>query len=442
MQSIALPISLHKNQELINQSQAKYIVVKSGKRFGKTDFALYKLIKWAWARPRGTFWYLTYTARHAEEIGWKRILELIPVPLIKSTDKTRLLITLVNNSTIKLIGSENPDYLRGVKIHGIVWEEAAFVKDGLEIWSRIIFGQLQGIGEEEAGPALFISSPNRHGMNWFSNFYTEALRKKQLGDTNWDAYYFTIYDNPLYKEEVIQTIKDGCTEDEWEVEYMANESAHAGQIISEFDYSIHTGLFENPKDSFLIRGVDWGISHPTACVWLYYEPKSQMVYMTNEYKKSGKTIEESCSIIKQITGDRKVEWSIIDPSMAKRDKYTYGKREMDEFMKYGVPCLPGDNRDRGYDVMKMFFKNNLILIHPKCQQLINEIKTIQWGDEVGEDLLDCLRYSLLKIHDIYFGGNLHSEVIDKKMEQKDFYNFNNFLFEDKKEKNFEWAYVD
>lgn len=420
--NVAIPLTLHKNQELIHQSLARYVVVKSGKRFGKTELALYKLIKGAWARPGGTFWYMTDTATHAKEISWKRLLQLLPKVLVKRVDNQTLSITLVNDSTIKLIGSENSDALRGVKLHGIVWEEAAYVRDGMEIWSRIIFGQLQGVGDEAPGWAFFISSPNRTGANWFSNFYTEALRKKVLGDTDWDAFKFTIYDNPLYKKEVIEAIKEGCTEDEWEVEYLANESAHAGQIVSEFDYSLHVGEFEIPKDCFLTRAVDWGIAHPTACLWMYVDVRGNMVYLSDEYKKSGKTIEESCSIIKQISGKRAVEWSVIDPSMAKRDKYVVGKREMDEFARHGVPCVPGDNRDYGYDTMKMFFKKNRIKIKPTCPQIINEIKNVQWGDKVGEDLLDCLRYGLQRINDIYFHGNIRS--VEESMEKLPANNFN------------------
>lgn len=440
--NVALNLTLHKNQEVIHRSPAKYIVVKSGKRFGKTELALFKLIKWAGARPGGTFWYLTDTARHAEEIGWKRLLQLLPTNLIKNINNNKLLITTVIGSTIKMMSADNPDYLRGTKIHGIVWEEAAYIKNGKEIWDGIIYGQLAGVGEEEGGPSFFISSPNRDGTNWYSNFYQEAVRKKQLGDKDWDAFHFTAWDNPLYKREVIQAWKDNCTEDTWEVEYMANESAHAGQIISEFNYSLHVKQFENPVDAFFCRGIDWGIAHPTGCLWLYVDLKKNMISISDEYKKSGKTIEESCGIVKLITGGRKVDWTVIDPSMAKRDKYVVGKREMDEFMRYGVPCIPGDNRDRGYDVMKMFFKKNMIQIHPKCKDLIFEVKTVQWGDETGEDLMDCLRYALLRIHDVYFGGNLGFGNEEKEFERNPGrYNFNDpLLFPKRGRKNdFGWA---
>lgn len=440
---VKLPIVLHKNQQLIHNSTAKYIVVKSGKRFGKTELALYKLIKWAGERPGGTFWYLTDTARHAEEIGWRRLLSLFPKEHIKSVNNNKLQIEMVNGSIIKMMSADNPDYLRGVKLHGVVWEEAAYIKGGKEIWDGIIYGQLGAVGEEEGGKAFFISSPNRTGANWFSNFYQEALRKQQIGDKEWAAFHFTAWDNPLYKREVIQSWKDNATEDTWEVEYMANESAHAGQIISEFNYSLHVKPFENPKEAFLGRALDWGISHPTGCLWLYTDLRSRVVSVSDEYKKSGKGIDESCGIIKLITGQRTVDWSVLDPSMFKRDKFNVARKESDEFMKYGIPCIPADNKDVGYDVMKMFFKKNMIQIHPKCKDLIYEVKNVQWGDEVGEDLLDCLRYGLKRIHDIYFGGNLiPKEEIARPLNPNQF-NLNDNLFGNKPMKNnLSWAYCE
>lgn len=439
---VKLPLILHRNQELIHNSPAKYIVVKSGKRFGKTELALYKLIKWAAGKPGGTFWYLTDTARHAEEIGWRRLISLLPKNIIKSVNNNKLQVELVNQAIIKMMSADNPDYLRGVKLHGIVWEEAAYIKNGKEIWDGIIFGQLGAVGEEEGGPAFFISSPNKTGANWYSNFYQEALRKKSLGDSKWDAFHFTVWDNPLYKKEVIQEWKNEATEDTWEVEYMANESAHSGQVVSEFNYSLHVKDFEAPKDAFLVRGLDWGIAHPTGCVWIYVDLQKRLVSVSDEYRKSGKGIDENCQVIKQITGQRKVDWSVIDPSMFKRDKFNPNRTEADEFMRHGVYCLPGDNRDRGYDVMKMFFKKNMIQIHPKCRDLINEVKNVQWGDEVGEDLLDCLRYALLRIHDSMFGGNLGmSREEEEQTVPNQFSFFNQKIFMPKKEaRDMSWAH--
>lgn len=409
---VKLNLILHQNQEVIHHSPAKFIVVKSGKRFGKTELALYKLIKWAMEKPGGTFWYLTDTARHAEEIGWKRLNSLMPDNLKRSVNNNKLLIETVVGSSIKMMSADNPDYLRGVKLDGIVWEEAAYIKNGNDIWEGIINGQLSGLRGQEGGKALFISSPNKSGANWYSNFYLEALRKKMSGNTEWDAFHFTAWDNPLYDKATIQGWQDNCTEDTWQVEYMANESAHAGTIYSEFKYEQHVMECQVKEDAFLIRGHDWGIDHPTSCVWVYADMLDKKIYIEDEYMQSGYSIEESCDVIKKKTRVS-THADICDPSLAKRES---NKRTLkDEYARNGIACMSGDNGRRGYDITKMFFKKDMIRINPKCKGLIQQLKNLQWTDKVDDDLTDPLRYVCVYIHDILFNWKDSAEEQKKEV---------------------------
>ena len=401
MLEINLPVELHINQEAIHASKAKNIVCKIGKRFGKSYLAAYKMAKWAGARANGMFWYLTDTYAHCKSIAWGTFMEILPRSVIKRKLENELEITLINDSKVRLIGTENQESTRGPKLHGAVFDEASYIDP--YIWNNIIRGQLLGVKGEPAGPAFFISSPNKIGRNWYSNFYEEALRRKQLNDPDWDAFHYTIYDNPLLSQEDIEKIKEDSTEDEWNTEYMANESAHAGVIYSEFDFSrdVHErGLL---SISAFVRGVDWGIAHPTVCLFAQVDIGSKKIYIEDEYVKSGFTIEESCMVIKKMTGNRPVDWTVCDPSLNKRNSQTK-RTDKQEFDRNGVWCISGDNSDVGYNITKMFFKKGMIAIHPKCRNLIKELKTVQCGDEEGEDCVDTLRYLCKRLHDTVFQG--------------------------------------
>ena len=61
---------------------------------------------------------------------------------------------------------------------------------------------------------------------------------------------------------------------------------------------------------------------------------------------------------------------------------------MDEFARNGVVCIPADNKDRGIDCLKMMLKKDMIHIHPKCKNLILQLKNIQRGDDEGDDCTD------------------------------------------------------
>jgi hypothetical protein len=133
---------------------------------------------------------------------------------------------------------------------------------------------------------------------------------------------------------------------------------------------------------------------------------AKTIYVYDEYLKSGALINESCEYIRRITGNAPIEWTVCDPSLNKRNSQT-PFTDMMEFARNGISCIPADNRDRGYDVTKMFLKKNHLIISPKCKNLIYQLRNVQRDQEEGEDLLDCLRYGVLRIHDHIQGMNIY-----------------------------------
>jgi hypothetical protein len=416
MLNVALPIDLHKNQQIIHDSAALNIVVMSGKRFGKTDFALYKLIKEAFKRPGGKYWYIAPTYGMAEGIAWSRLRELLPKHLIKRCVENKLMFELVTGSVIQLKGADNVDSLRGKQLHGVIFDEAAYMNP--YIWNNIIRGQLLGVGGEDPGFAIFISSPvnpletiGKKISDWYEKFYQEAMRKKLSGDTEWDAFHFTIYDNPLLSEKAINDIKADSTEDNFNVEYLAKPSAHSSQVFSEFEYSKHVKDEGVKALSLFIRGVDWGIDHPTVCLFGQVDVQAHRVHIEDEYVQAGYTIDESVEVIKRKTGSRVVDWTVCDPSLNKRNSQT-GRTDKQEFDRLGVFCVPGDNNHRGYNIVKMFLKRGMLTVSPKCKNLIKQFRDLQWTDKTGDDCTDTVRYMAVRLHDLVWNG-----IFDREKEK-------------------------
>lgn len=406
--NIELPFSLHEKQREIFDSPAGNVVVKAGKRFGKSKIAVFKMVTEAGKRPGGMFWFISPTYRQSKNIAWREFKSLIPAKYIKRMVENELTIELVNNAVIQLIGADNEDSLRGPKIHGVVFDEAAYINK--YVWNNIIRGQLLGSNGEKSGFAWFISSPNFKGTNWYSDFYLEAKRKQALGDENWAAFHYTIYDNSTLTKEQIDQIKDDSTSDEWDVEYLANESAHAGQIYSEFNYAKHVREEGLKSVGLFVRALDWGIAHPTVCLFAQVDVQGQRIHIEDEYVQSGYTIEESCEVIKRKTMDRTVDWTVCDPSLNKRNSQTK-RTDKQEFDRLGVYCIAGDNNNRGYNITKMFFKKDIITIHPKCKTLIKQLKELQWGEDVQDDCCDCSRYLCVRLHDLVWNGLFNKEKI-------------------------------
>lgn len=399
---IALNIVLHANQKLIHKCAAKNRVIKAGKRFGKTKWALFELCQRAGAMPNGRFWLIAPTYRQAKSIAWHELNILLPPEIVERSVETELMKKLINGSTIQLIGADNPDSLRGPKLDGVIFDEAAYIDE--HIYPTIIKGQLLGSNGKPSGFAYFISSPNAKGRNWFSSFWDEAKRKEQAGDKEWAAFYFTIYDNPTLSREDIQDVKDANTDDTWNLEYMGIESMYAGQLYSEFSTEKNVG--ECRSTALLhYRGIDWGIDHPTACLWASVDYTEKKIYIADEFTRSDLVIAESADMIKTRTGSKNIEWTVIDPSTAKRNSQT-GRSDALEFNRHGIPTVMADNRARGYDITKMYLKKGALVIHPKCKNLILQLKTLQRDDDVNDDLCDVLRYICLRIHDTMHGMNV------------------------------------
>lgn len=177
------------------------------------------------------------------------------------------------------------------------------------------------------------------------------------------------------------------------------------------------------------RAIDWGLTHPTVCLWAAVYPEKNIVHIYDELCKSGLVVEESCEVIKDKTGDTKIEWTVIDPSAARRDVIT-GRSVQDEFLRCGIGTVPGDRRGgdkiggRGVDVVKRFIKKGMLLVDPKCRNLIYELKTLQWGQKEGDDCTDALRYLLVRLHDLVFRGVLNGPVEVEEKRNPLIFNFN------------------
>lgn len=430
--NVELPIRLHDNQRVIFENKALNQVVMAGKRFGKSELAVFKTIKAAGENPGGVFWYIAPYFSHAESIAWQKFLEYIPQKLWKHKQDNKLTLTLVNDARIVLKGADNQTSLRGPKIDGAVFDEAAYMDQ--YIWNNIIRGQLLGVNGERPGFAFFISSPinpaqvvGKNFKDWYPDFYQTALNKSQSGNEDWAAFHYTIFDNQYLSLDQINDIKADSTDDQWAVEYMAKPSSFAGKIYSEFDYAKHVTEESSNKVSLFIRGIDWGIAHPTVCLFAQVDVQAQTIFIEDEYVKSDFTIEESADVIQKKTGGRTVDWTVCDPSLNKRNSQTK-RTDKQEFDRLGIFCIPGDNNNRGYNITKMFLKKDMIKIHPRCRILIKQLRDLQWTDKTDDDCPDVLRYMCVRLHDLIWNGIFNKVKTVEKLKPTTFNLNDTYLF--------------
>lgn len=202
------------------QDHHRFKVIAAGRRCGKSNLSIKKIIAAGLEAPIGSaVLYVGPTQAQTRQIAWDAILEQ-GREVIKSAHINSMDITLINGVKIHLRSAENPDTLRGLKLHFAVIDEAAFIKDD-NLWSRIIRPALSDL----KGGAWFISSPS--GRNWFYELYKLGQTEE---DADWKSWHKTTFDNPTIDPAEVEAARKTLSSFSFKQEFMASFD-NAGQAV-------------------------------------------------------------------------------------------------------------------------------------------------------------------------------------------------------------------
>jgi hypothetical protein len=254
-------------------------------------------------------------------IHWQGIQHYLPQGLITKKNEVELSITLKNGSVIELKGAENPDALRGVKLRGLVIDEIASIRNWDWLWSEVLRPTLT---DYEAS-ALFISTPK--GYNHFYELFSEGQKE----NNNYKSWRFTSYDNPFILKGEIDNAKRELTEDTFAQEYLADFRKYTGLIYKDFKREVHVvEPFDIPDSWQTYRGVDFGSTNPTCCLWISVDGDENW-FVYDEHYATGETIDYHAGVINSKSGGRGVQATYGDPS---------GAQWINEFAQRGVYITP------------------------------------------------------------------------------------------------------
>lgn len=378
----------------------RYVVVRAGRRFGKSSLALNIVLREALANP-GRYWIIAPEYKQAKSIYWRDLVdEYIPEPLIIKKNDNELILEIRTlkgdqKSIIEFKGSDNENSLRGAGLKGVVLDEYAFQKD--YVWDKIVGPMLV----QTNGWALFITTPNGVA-NHFKKFWDDAVDLEAQGDKEWATFHFTSYDNPLIKTENLDAEKARLTEEFFEQEYMAEFAKFVGLIYTGFEDSKHIQAFEVDENWAFYRAIDFGATDPDAVPFIGVD-KDGVIHIFDEIYASNLYTSELAELIKQKSAHRYFISTYADSA---------GKQSIMDLSTYGIYSIPvkkntGEGNKNwivaGIDRVHQLLKENKIIIHPRCKGLIKEFMSYSWRkDRLGgalnipEDknnhLLDALRY--------------------------------------------------
>lgn len=393
-----LPLSLTPCQKKIHDSPARFKMVRAGRKFGKTTFALYQTLKWL-GPPNSKVWYLCATYKQAKLIAWQEFKRLIPYEAMKrKPNDTDLTITLKNGSELYLMGTDEMDTLRGPAPTGVIFEEMAQHKR--EVWHEVIRPNLV----PNKAPALFIGTPK--GFNWMKDLEDQARLLISQGGDEWAVFHHTIYDNPtLSKDEIDQARRDCDNEAVWRQEYMAEYESDAGRVFSQFSDSRHMGNVLFSKSIPAARSIDWGMRDDTACLWGYVMNKKLYIY--REHAENNLPASTQAQIIMgKTTKDERVEKNIIGHDAAKQDNEMRNLTVAWHFQNAGVRPLKTGSKDKknNRSMLQQLINEDRLLIDRSCLKLRKQLLNYEWKDttlEKTEDGNDDLVDSLHSMVELY-----------------------------------------
>lgn len=361
----------------------RFVVVRAGRRFGKSALALNITFKEAFHNP-GRYWIIAPEYKQAKSIYWRDLVdEFIPKELITKKNDNELILEIKTKvegkkSIIEFKGSDNENTLRGAGLKGVVLDEYAFQKE--YVWDKIVGPMLT----QTNGWALFITTPNGVA-NHFKKFWDDAVAREADKDPDWRTFHFTSYDNTVNPKmrENLDKEKERLTEEFFTQEYLAEFAKFTGLIFTEFDDKVHVREFEVDDDWTFYRAIDFGASDPNA-VSFFGVDKDGVIHIYDEIYMGDLETSELAEMIKQKTAHR-------DPVSTYAD--SAGKQSIIDLGTFGVYCTPvkkntGEgNRNwivAGIHRLQQLLKDRKIVIHPRCKATIKEYMSYSWRkDRMG-----------------------------------------------------------
>ena len=237
----------HPAQKQIDDCNSRYIVVCSGRRFGKTTSIPRKRIANILKGEHGAYFAPSYRMLQEYYRSTKNLLS----PIITKVSKQEHRLEFVGGGSLTMWSLDNPDSVRGQKYHYADIDEAAVVKELEEAWNAVIRPTLT----DYQGSAAFWSTPK--GVNYFHKLFTRGTDPEY---PDWTSFQFPTSANPFIATSEIEAARQELPMDVFRQEYLAEFVMGEGAVFRNIEENM-TAEACNPFDHYghdIIAGVDWG----------------------------------------------------------------------------------------------------------------------------------------------------------------------------------------
>jgi hypothetical protein len=374
---ITIPYKPHTQQLQLHNCESRFRVLVCGRRWGKTIFAINELIKCA-IETKGDYWYIAPTYRQAKLIAWVKLKYYAVEKIVKKINEADLLITFVNGSTIRLLGADNEDSLRGVGLRGVVLDEFADFKD--TTWETVIRPMLS----DYQGWAIFLGTPKGK----LNPLYEKYIRDKEKADKhyltihgesidpdeNYKSFQFKTSDNPYIALAEIEMAKRELAPQYFRQEYEASFENYTGLIYKEFDTAKHIIKDFQLKDWWnMYVGIDTG--RYTAVSFIAMDDKG-IAYLFDEVYDYDSIVADITRMIENVL----LKWKIkkdrvrffIDSASQVKNEYRFNNINAYDSKK---------DVENQIALVRNRFATDTLYFHDICKMHIIEHQGYVWDDK-------------------------------------------------------------
>jgi hypothetical protein len=368
---------LSEPQKNICDSESRFRVAVTGRRFGKTHVAMRELARHA-SNPNQQVWYVAPSYRMAKGIVWDQLKgRLKDLRWIEASNEAELKLRLKNGSVIHLKGADNPDSLRGVGLDFIVLDEFQDIEP--RVWTEVLRPTLS----DKGGKAMFLGTPRGVG-SWSHEMYTMAL-----STDNWDSWTYTTLDGGNVPESEIEEARRDMDLKTFEQEYLATFNTYSGMVYYNFDRKAHLKSYPNPDVKEIYVGQDFNVGALASAIAII---EGDTVFFVDELLLDSSSTEDTCDELKRRYPNSKITM-FPDPAGRQRRSSAGGRTDISILQNAGFDVKARNShtpvRDRVNAVnskLKNARNEIKLFVDPRCKNIINSLEKMVY--KPGTNVID------------------------------------------------------
>lgn len=228
-------------------NEAKYTLIASGRRTGKTYNAVQWLIQQLLLNPNTKGLWVD-TVQGNLDAYVKRYFK----PILSNVwhlcyyNERKSYLELPNKTFIDFRSAQKPENMEGFEYEFIVINEAGIVLRHPSLWYNTIYPMAKGKDTK----VKIIGTPK--GKNLFFNLTVQAINEEDYA-----FYQFSASDSPFWDKVELKKIKRVVPQEVWQQEYMARFVDGGGSVFRNISRIIHSeGMKDPEKDTLYVMGVD------------------------------------------------------------------------------------------------------------------------------------------------------------------------------------------